>query len=123
MTGFEPADLRLGKPTLYQLSYIRMEPLSGVEPDGPSIPRTSARRREGREAGEGGFEPPQPGSRPDGLPINRFPMESPPAPTQISRFTGAGPQPCAAATSTPGGTRTRKNTHLKRARLPVAARA
>jgi hypothetical protein len=46
-----------------------------------------------------------------------------PVPIRTARFTGAGPQPCAAAQSTPGGTRTRKHTLLKRARLPVAARA
>jgi hypothetical protein len=71
---------------------------------------------------------------------------------RTARFTGAGRQPCAAASlptgashgvqdsnparlprtrgvtafpmvRTPGGIRTRKYTHLKRARLPVAARA
>lgn len=32
MTGFEPANLLLGKQTLYQLSYIHMEHVRGVEP-------------------------------------------------------------------------------------------
>ena len=32
MAGFEPANLRLGKATLYLLSYIHMEPPTGIGP-------------------------------------------------------------------------------------------
>jgi hypothetical protein len=38
MTGFEPADLFLGKEALFLLSYIRVEPSAGLAPAPSSLP-------------------------------------------------------------------------------------
>ena len=52
MTGFEPATSAMATPRSPELSYIHLEPFPGVEPGGLSLPRTRARRREGRRASD-----------------------------------------------------------------------
>jgi hypothetical protein len=69
MTGFEPADLFLGKEALFLLSYIRMEPSAGFAPAPSSLPRKRPDSGTAR-ACSGAFGPTRTGC----LPFTRRPL-------------------------------------------------
>jgi hypothetical protein len=126
MTGFEPADLFLGKEALFLLSYIRVEPSAGFAPAPSSLPG----KRPDSGTARACTESLRPGS--NGLPavyktaalpgelrrhrvlgrirtaatgvLNAVPLplgyddwSRRPVPTRTARLTRARPQPCAAA--------------------------
>jgi hypothetical protein len=97
LTRLERATFSLARRRSGLLSYNRVEPSPGADPGLPSIPGRSGRRSEGRGAGDRGFEPRLHGSKAADCHYLSPHQSRLPVPTRISRFTGARPQPCAAA--------------------------